>query len=317
VFCGDGIISGPEQCDDGGNTGGDGCDSFCNEESGFDCTGSPSICTTTCGDGLIAGTEQCDDGGNAGADGCDSSCNQEAGYNCTGTPSVCTTICGDAILAGAEQCDDGNVVDGDGCSDTCQNQCRNLGFSCSANADCCSDFCNGGLCQVPCFRGDTVVATADGLRPIRDLKPGDQVWSWDESTKQTTLQTVSKAYRNPAENLRRIEVDGETIYTTDAHPYWVTGKGWVRAADLVVADVLRTQDGASLNVAANSAVSAETFYAGYHEPATPAAIAYSTFAVQPVSLGTQGSDAEFVYNLEIGGSHTFFVGQHRILVHNY
>ncbi|HXC50990.1 MAG TPA: polymorphic toxin-type HINT domain-containing protein [Candidatus Limnocylindrales bacterium] len=270
-----------------------------------------------CGDGIISAPEECDDGGISDGDGCDSFCNEESGFDCTGAPSTCSTTCGDGIIAGTEQCDDSNVVDGDGCSDTCQNQCINLGFSCSANADCCSNFCNSSHCQYPCFRGDTVVATAEGLRPIRDLKPGDQVWSWDETSKQTTLREVVKAYRNPAMNLRRIEVGGETIRTTDAHPFWVTGKGWVRAADIAVADTLRDQDGSLLTVAANEKVSAETYFAGYHEPATPPAVAYSTFAVQPVSLDAPGSDDEFVYNLEVGGSHTYFVGQHRILVHNY
>ncbi len=315
--CGDGIAAGTEQCDDGGLSDGDGCDSFCNEESGYDCSGTPSTCSTSCGDGIIAGNEQCDDGGASDGDGCDSSCNEENGFDCTGTPSICSTTCGDGIIAGTEQCDDSNVVDGDGCSDTCQNQCKNLGFLCDANADCCSNFCNIGHCQNPCFRGDTVVATAEGLRPIRDLKPGDQVWSWDETSKQTTLREVVKAYRNPAMNLRRIKVGGETIRTTDAHPFFVTGKGWVRAADIAVADTLRDQDGSLLTVAANDKVSAETYFAGYHEPATPPAIAYSTFAVQPVSLDAPGSDDEFVYNLEVGGSHTYFVGEHRILVHNY
>jgi subtilisin-like proprotein convertase family protein len=34
----------------------------CQQESGFHCMGSPSVCTTTCGDGIRAGMEVCDGG---------------------------------------------------------------------------------------------------------------------------------------------------------------------------------------------------------------------------------------------------------------
>lgn len=87
--CGNGVIEGHEQCDDGNLIGGDGCSSYCK---------------TTCGDGIRAGSELCDDGNTLNYDGCS---------------SVCETTCGDGKLAGFEQCDDGNKTSGDGCSATC------------------------------------------------------------------------------------------------------------------------------------------------------------------------------------------------------
>lgn len=54
-----------EECDDGDAEPGDGCDADCKPETGFNCIGSPSVCTATCGDGVIAaGVEECDDGKN-------------------------------------------------------------------------------------------------------------------------------------------------------------------------------------------------------------------------------------------------------------
>jgi cysteine-rich repeat protein len=44
--CGDGFNDGTEQCDDGGTTPGDGCDASCQVESGWVCTGEPSVCTS-------------------------------------------------------------------------------------------------------------------------------------------------------------------------------------------------------------------------------------------------------------------------------
>ena len=122
MVCGDGfIIPGVEECDDGNNVDGDGCDSSCSFEHGYQCTGQPSVCFAICGDGLIApGVEGCDDNNTVGGDGCSATCNPEHGYQCFGEPSVCAVICGDGLIApGVEECDDQNVVSGDGCSAIC------------------------------------------------------------------------------------------------------------------------------------------------------------------------------------------------------
>jgi len=43
--CGDSVIEGDEECDDGDVSSGDGCSSLCVIESGWSCTGEPSVCT--------------------------------------------------------------------------------------------------------------------------------------------------------------------------------------------------------------------------------------------------------------------------------
>ncbi len=53
--CGNGTIQAGEQCDDDNVNNNDGCSAVCRIESGFMCTGSPSICThAACGDGTFA-----------------------------------------------------------------------------------------------------------------------------------------------------------------------------------------------------------------------------------------------------------------------
>ena len=89
TFCGDELIEGSEQCDDGGTAPGDGCDATCQVESGWACVGEPSVCEL-CGNELVEGTEACDDGGTTPGDGCGASCRIETGWICTGEPSVCT-----------------------------------------------------------------------------------------------------------------------------------------------------------------------------------------------------------------------------------
>ena len=80
----------PEVCDDGNTANTDGCSAACTRETGYSCSGEPSICVE-CGDTFIEGLETCDDGNFINGDGCNEVCQIEYGYTCTSaTPSVCT-----------------------------------------------------------------------------------------------------------------------------------------------------------------------------------------------------------------------------------
>ncbi len=72
--CGDSVITAPEECDDGDDDPGDGCDASCEVEDGFECAGEPSICVTVCGDGIETPDEACDDGDADELDGCTTEC---------------------------------------------------------------------------------------------------------------------------------------------------------------------------------------------------------------------------------------------------
>ncbi|MBN2096365.1 DUF4215 domain-containing protein, partial [Candidatus Peregrinibacteria bacterium] len=91
IVCGDGFREGTEQCDDGNNIDGDGCDATCHLES--------------CGDGVQQPLEECDDGNNIDNDGCSAACMLE--------------VCGDGTQQTGEECDDGNTNNNDGCSSAC------------------------------------------------------------------------------------------------------------------------------------------------------------------------------------------------------
>ncbi|OGH78657.1 MAG: hypothetical protein A2301_01085 [Candidatus Magasanikbacteria bacterium RIFOXYB2_FULL_40_13] len=56
-YCGDGEINNPpENCDQGNTVSGDGCSATCQEESGFECTGTrDSTCDSVSGDGICVG----------------------------------------------------------------------------------------------------------------------------------------------------------------------------------------------------------------------------------------------------------------------
>lgn len=73
--CGNGMIDGNEQCDDGNTADGDGCSHTCTLEGNQQ----PS-----CGDGIVETGEGCDDGNTVSGDGCSSHCQPEStGLPCT------------------------------------------------------------------------------------------------------------------------------------------------------------------------------------------------------------------------------------------
>ncbi|MBU1219944.1 DUF4215 domain-containing protein [Myxococcota bacterium] len=166
-ICGDGIIVQGEQCDQGsGNqANGDGCSANCQEEPGWDCTGTPSTCSPVCGDGVILGGEQCDQGSAnvTPNDGCNASCQIESGWICNGAPSTCTAICGDGQIVATEQCDQGggNNTPLDGCNALCLVE---TGWTCNGTPSVCSPTCGDGLIlgTEQCDQGSGNVAPNDG-----------------------------------------------------------------------------------------------------------------------------------------------------------
>lgn len=133
--CGDGFHYGngwwnylnANECDDGNQRPGDGCDGTCRLERGWTCSGgnanTPDVCTPICGDWAVFDSEFCDDGNTVNGDGCDSNCFLEVGMTCASgnhyTRDFCSEICGDGRNVGYYICDDGNNNDGDGCSKNC------------------------------------------------------------------------------------------------------------------------------------------------------------------------------------------------------
>ncbi len=197
--CGNGIIEGGEQCDDGNDDEADAC---------------ASDCTLTCGNGVLGTNEQCDTAIPAGMPGaCPTSCDDGdacttetlQGTDCeatcvTGTiaacidadgccPSTCdanddddcSAMCGNGAVEPNEACDgncpttcdDQNACTADsssGSAATCDVMCTNAAITACTDADgCCPAACdatNDDDCSASCGNG-TVEApeTCDGNCP--------------------------------------------------------------------------------------------------------------------------------------------------------
>lgn len=92
ALCGNGHVDLKEQCDDGNDIAGDGCNEICRFE--------------ICGNRFVDAREECDDGNDVDGDGCNKRCEFE--------------VCGNKRIDVNEECDDGNLTAGDGCSPCCK-----------------------------------------------------------------------------------------------------------------------------------------------------------------------------------------------------
>ncbi len=133
--CGDGIVTAPEECDDGNATDGDGCNNDCT----LSCKSSDPArnCTPT---DACAGQGTCDDTTHVCAPGTPlgdgTMCGTGHDYCKMGT---CTTpSCGNGVVEPGEDCDDGglNGTKNDGCTMGCTYVCVNPATDCGAPPVC-------------------------------------------------------------------------------------------------------------------------------------------------------------------------------------
>lgn len=133
-----------------------------------------------------------------------------------------------------------------------------------------------------CFTADTEIYTENGLIPIKDIKPGNMVWSFDDKTGDVALRSVIRLFRNTADKWVHIHTTDDIIETTLGHDFYIPGKGWLDAVELTTDDYLLTPDGSLVDI-------------------------------QKVEIVTQ---TETTYNFEVTDYHTYYVSQDMVLVHN-
>jgi hypothetical protein len=146
--------------------------------------------------------------------------------------------------------------------------------------------CRAGLCGTQCFVAGTLVATADGLRPIEEIEEGDAVWSLDPETSELGYHDVARTFVHESDVLRLTFAGTsgslEDVVTTGTHPFFEMHDGWTAAGDLALGADVYTAGGESAELVATTGVIG-------HEP---------------------------VFNFEVEGSHTYFVGETGLWVHN-
>ena len=144
----------------------------------------------------------------------------------------------------------------------------------------------GGMCStMQCFVAGTLVLTANGLMHIEAIKVGDKVYATDTDSMEVSLKPVVETYVRETTKLVHLTINGEKVVSTFDHPFFVKGKGFVNAEALWIGAELVNNEGKTLTV--------EEIYKEYIDEGTVK-----------------------VYNFKGDESHTYFVGNNCILVHN-
>ena len=135
-----------------------------------------------------------------------------------------------------------------------------------------------------CFVAGTLVWMGDGtLKPIEQVKVGALVLSKNEKTGEVTTKNVSHVSVRADIWTRKLTFDnGAVLETTDEHPLYVDGRGFVKAKEVGIGNSIVTRAGPSAKVVAVQA---------------------------DVRRAT-------VYNFTVDALHTYFVGQDAWWVHN-
>ena len=145
-------------------------------------------------------------------------------------------------------------------------------------------FTGGASSTMACFIAGTYVLALDGFKRIEDIVVGDKILTADPDTFEIAEKTVLETYVRQVDKLVHITINGEEIITTDNHPFYVQGRGFIQAGDLLVGDRLISVNGDDLLI--------EDYYTELTE--------------EPVS----------VYNFQVENFHTYFVGDCAVWVHN-
>ncbi len=135
-----------------------------------------------------------------------------------------------------------------------------------------------------CFIAGTMVLTTAGLMAIENIKAGDKIISTCPDTLETSEKTVLETYVRKVDKLVHLTINGEEIVTTVDHPFYVQGKGFINAGNLLVGDKLISVNGEDLLVDDWCIEKCE----------------------KPVT----------VYNFQVEEHHTYFVGENTVWVHN-
>lgn len=208
-------------------------------------------------------------GGATGAGGATAS----GGATGTGGSTVCVPI-PFATACGSKEC--GTASNGCGSS-----------YSCGSCSDPCLPLCSGGFCTPfsACLVAGTPITMADRtVRPIEDVRTGDQVLAYDVTTGTVRPQRVSQTFRHAAsENHEGLVLINGKLRATGNHPVYANGR-FVRADSLGEGDTL--------------------VQLGARGPALDSAI--QTLEMLPGEVET--------FNLEVEGDHDYFADG--VLVHN-
>ena len=132
-----------------------------------------------------------------------------------------------------------------------------------------------------CLAAGTPIWTETGPVAVDQIHTGDLVLTQNLRTGELKFAPVLSTSNRPPELLLRLRFGRETIRATGGHPFWVSGKGWIKARSL--------------------------------EPGMALHTAHGIVELDSVDEEREASKA---YNLIVDECHSYFVGEKLILSHD-
>lgn len=93
-----------------------------------------------------------------------------------------------------------------------------------------------------CVESGTLVSTPRGRVPVEQIRDGDLVLAYDNSSGRLVEAAVAQTASREVDEVLEIRVGGRVLRVTEDHPL-MTRRGWVRAGDLTEDDEVLCDDG--------------------------------------------------------------------------
>ena len=211
-----------------------------------------------------------------------------------GGPAKGTCTCPTCTDYSYKDCTNHNCRPGDACKvsqTTCGCDPSGPCDSAKSWSECVASKCASGTCEwsgsscscptFTCFAADTQILTPDGVKSIQTLQAGDGILSVDPTDGSYVPTTVERILTEENQIVMITTTQGDVAATLE-HPF-LTPHGFVLVKDLYVGDQIESMDGTNMQTATITSI-------------------------------TQGEGTQSVYNLQVGGAHTFIANG--FVVHN-
>ena len=135
-----------------------------------------------------------------------------------------------------------------------------------------------------CFVAGTKVKTENGFKNIEDIKIGEKVYSFNLDNNEIELKEVLELIHSSAKDTYKLTIGGKTVEMTSKHQVYIVDKGWTRAYNIKIGDMMLSASGDKVKIT-------NIEHIKYDEPIN-------------------------TYNLAVEDNSNYFVTDIQVLVHN-
>ena len=156
------------------------------------------------------------------------------------------------------------------------------------------------------LHASTLVETAEGLKPIEEIREGDLVLAYDEQTGEQAYKPVVQLFRNETTEWQYVYIEGEAepIISTPGHKYYLPG------------NEIHREDGRPEEHASYAGLSERWVSACSLKKGDRVLLSDGKYGTVERTVCVKLAAPETTYNFEVADFHTYYVSDCKVLVHN-